>query len=211
MKKLRFLSAAALACLALSVLQPLSAQDGKVLLIVKDGTSADLEFMLTQEVGVMKTMLEDAGFRVVVGSPSGQPLVGEETTVAPDLKLADADMADFSGIIMPCMALASEPDLPEAGRLVREAVASGKPVAAQLGSVVTLARAGVLEGKKFAYADEWVGDVPELEGMDHEGQGVVEDGPVITSGICPFAAQTLEVEDTTPALTKALIAQLSGT
>jgi putative intracellular protease/amidase len=210
MKKLGLFSMPVLACLALPLLQPLSAQDQKVLLIVKEGTSADLEFMLTQEVGVMKSMLEDAGFQVVVGSPSGQPLVGEETTVTPDLELADAAMADYSGIIMPCMALESEPDLPEASRLVREAVASGKPVAAQLGSVVTLARAGVLEGRKFAYAEEWVGNVPELEGMDHEGQGVVEDGSVITSGICPMAAQTLEVEDTTPALTKALIAQLSG-
>ena len=37
--------------------QPVSSQGGKVLLVTKDGTSADLEWMLTQEVGVTKAFI----------------------------------------------------------------------------------------------------------------------------------------------------------
>ena len=59
--------------------------------MAKDGESADLDYMLTNEVNVMTKMLEEAGFEVVVASPSGQSLTGEEHTLSPDLRLADAD------------------------------------------------------------------------------------------------------------------------
>jgi putative intracellular protease/amidase len=190
-------------------LQPVSAQSGKVLLVAKDGTSADLEWMLTQEVGVMKGMLEEAGFQVVIASPSAQPLVGTETTVTPELKLADVDMADFAGIIMPCMAMEEEAEVPELEALLKTAVATGKPVAAQLGSVVQLARAGLLQGKKFAYAKEYLPTASELADLDYGGQGVVDEGTVITGGVCPWAARDLGIEDTTRPLTKALIGKLT--
>jgi len=199
-----------LVSLALPTLQPASAQTGKVLLIAKDGVSADLDYMLTNEVNVMTQMLEEAGFEVVVASPSGQSLAGEEHTLTPDLSLGDVSVGDFDGIIMPCMAMAEEAKIPELETLINEAVSAGKPVAAQLGSVVQLARSGVLDGKRFAYVEEWVPDVPELEGLDYGGQGVVEEGNIITSGVCPWAARSLGATDTTPALTSALIGQLKG-
>jgi len=199
-----------LVSLALPSLQPASAQTGKVLLIAKDGVSADLDYMLTNEVDVMTQMLEEAGFEVMVASPSGQPLAGDEHTLTPDLSLADVRMSDFDGIIMPCMAMEEDVKIPELETLIKEAVAAGKPVAAQLGSVVHLARAGVLEGKKFAYVEEWVSDVPDLEGLDFGGPGVVDEGDVITSGVCPYAARSLGATDTTPALTSAFIGRLKG-
>ncbi len=196
--------------LALPNVQPAFAQTGKVLLMVKNGESADLDYMLTNEVNVMTQMLQDAGFEVVVASPSGQSLVGEEHTLTPHLRLAEVSMSDFDGIVMPCMAMEEETQIPELEKLIKETVAAGKPVAAQLGSVVQLARAGVLDGKKFAYVEEWIPNVPELEGLEYGGQGVVEEGNVITSGVCPYAAQALGAEDTTPALTNAFIGRLKG-
>jgi putative intracellular protease/amidase len=206
-----FVSVVVLACISLFTLHPLAAQEEEVLLIVKEGAYADLGFMLENEVGVMAKMLKEAGLGVVVATPSGDPLVAGEATLTPDLALADANMGDYAGLIMPCMALTDgEPDLPEAQRLIKEAVVSGKPVAAQLGSVVTLARAGVLEGKKFAFTEEFLPTAPALEGYEFGGQGVVDDGNIVTSGVCPFAAQETGLEDTTPALTKALIAKING-
>jgi putative intracellular protease/amidase len=196
--------------LAMSTAQPASGQTGKVLLMAKDGESADLDYMITHEVNVMTTLLEEAGYEVVVASPSGVALTGESHTLTPDLRLADVSANDFEGIIMPCMAMGAEAQIPDLEALIKETVAAGKPVAAQLGSVVQLARAGVLEGRKYAYVDEWRSQVPELEGLEYGGQGVVEEGNVISSGVCPYAARDLGVEDTTPALTKALIAQLKG-
>lgn len=183
-------------------------QEKSVLLVVKDGPSADLELMLTREVGVMRSMLESAGFTVVVASPSGRPLEAAGKTVNPDLRLADARMADYEGIILPCMALEQEPSSPEVEALVREAVFSGKPVAAQTGSVVTLARSGVLKGRKYAYVKEWAADVPEFEGLKYGGEGVVRSENVITSGVCPYAAREQGLEDGTQALTGAFIAML---
>ena len=191
-------------------LHPVSGQEGKVLLVAKEGTSADLDYMITHEMEVMTRMLEGAGFEVVVASPTGAPQSGETLTFTPDLRLSDVRMADFAGIIMPCMAMEVEAEVPELLALIREAVDAGKPVAAQLGSVVQLARAGVMEGKRFAYVEEWVADVPELEGLQYGGPGVVVEGNVITSGVCPWAAQAQGYADTTPALTKAFLNQLQG-
>ena len=197
----------ALGLLSLSLHSPLVGQD-KVLMIVKDAPSLDLPLMLEHEVLVMQKMLEGAGFDVVVASPSGAPLVAGEFTLTPDLRLAEVNMDDYAGIIRPCMAVESEPSIPETEALVREALVANKPVAAQTGSVVTLARAGVLMGRKFAYPSEFIEDVPELEGMTPKGHGVVQDGNLITSGVCPYAARELGLEDGTQALTGAMIAQL---
>ena len=206
----RILMLAALAAVALvhPTVDPLEGQESKVLMVVKEGPSLDLELMLTAEVEVMRNILEGSGFEVVMASPSGQPLVAGGTTVTPHIRLADADMDDYAGIILPCMAMEDEASMPEAEALVREAVVAGKPVAAQTGSVITLARAGVLVGKKFAYLDDSVTDVPEFDGLKHAGQGVVRDGVVFTSGICPYAAREQGLEDGTQALTGAFIEKL---
>lgn len=190
---------------------PLAGQNPKVLMIVKEDSSVDLELMLTKEVGVMTGLLEQAGFEVVVASASGQPLVAPQTTLTPNLKLGDVNVADYEGIIMPCMAVEHDvPLLPEIATIVREAVAERKPVAAQVSSVITIAKAGVLSGKKYAFIEEWVAGEPDLEDAIHSGSGIVQDGQIITSGVCPNAARALGLPDGTSELTRALIAELTG-
>jgi hypothetical protein len=61
----------------------------KVLLIPRGETSLYVDSALTKEVVVMISMLEEAGFEVVVASNLGQPFVGSTVTLKPDLKLAD--------------------------------------------------------------------------------------------------------------------------
>jgi hypothetical protein len=75
---------------------------------------------------------------------------------------------------------------------------------------VTLARAGVLEGKKYAFAEGMGDEVPEFEGLERVGDGVVEDGNIITSGVCPYIAPRRGLKDGTPALTEAFIAKIGG-
>jgi len=208
MKPVLILAALAAFPLVHPTVDTLEAQETKVLMVVKEGPSLDLALMLTAEVEVMRNVLESVGFDVVVASPSGQPLVAGGTTVTPEIRIADADMDDYAGIILPCMANEEEPSLPAAEALVRAAVVAGKPVAAQTGSVITLARSGVLAGKRFAYIDELVADIPELEGLEHVGQGIVRDGTIITSGVCPYAAREMGLEDGTQALVGAFIEQL---
>jgi len=181
-----------------------------VLLFMRSG-SGDLEFMLEKEVMVMKDTLEQSGFKVVVATLDGSDFSAGSLTVKADMKLAEAKMEDYAGFILPCMMVASypEPEISqEAMDLVREAVASGKPVAAQTGSLWTLAKAGVLKGKKYAYAFEEKHQY--FEGATFGGTGVVRDGLVLTSGLCPHMARTLKTEDTTKPLTLALIKAMKG-
>jgi putative intracellular protease/amidase len=75
-----------------------------------------------------------------------------------------------------------------------------------LGGVTLLAKAGVLSGKKYTIVGEIV---PEFKDAIYSGSGVVKDGKIITSGICPAAAREYKgMQDGTPKLMEALIAEL---
>jgi putative intracellular protease/amidase len=194
----------------------LEGQDPKVLMIIKANSSPEnAELMLTQEVGVMTDMLEQAGFEVVVATASGQTVVGGTASVESDLKLEDVNVADYSGVIIPCMAVGLEvdapaPEAPVAASIVKQAVADGKPVAAQVSSVLILAEAGVLSGKKYAFPSDARESPPSLEDAVYSGNGIVQDGMIITSGVCPLAAKNRDLKDGTPDLTQAFISQLTG-
>ena len=177
----------------------------EVLLFMRSG-SADLEFMLKKEVMVMKGTLEQSGYKVVVATLDGSDFSAGSVTVKADIRLAEAEVDDYAGFILPCMMVASypEPEIsPEAINLVRAAIAAGKPVAAQTGSLWTLAKAGILKGKKYAYA--FAEKHPYFEGATFGGTGVVRDGLVVTSGLCPHMARTLKTEDGTRELALALV------
>jgi len=178
----------------------------KVLLFMRNGKSADLEYMLKKEVGVMKGTLERAGYKVVVATLDGSAFSAGTITVKADIKLAQANIADYAGFILPCLAVGSypEPEIsPVAIALVQKAVSAGIPVAAQTGSLWTLAKAGVLKGKKYAYAFEEKS--PYFAGAIFGGTGVVTDGLIVTSGICPHMARTVKSSDGTEPLTLAFI------
>jgi putative intracellular protease/amidase len=181
---------------------PSKTSSNQVLLIAKE-SSLDMELMLTKEVRVMISMLEKAGFKVVVASISGQPITGSATTLKPDLKLADVKIEDYAGFILPCMA--GIETFTETIEIVRKAVALGKPVAAQQSSVLTLSKAGVLSGKQFAIYPADEKSIPE--GI-YKGAGVVQDGNLITSGSSPYAEKYVKSPDTTAELTQKFIDSL---
>jgi len=186
-------------------------QSTRVLLFVRDG-SRDLELMLSREVGVMKEMLEKAGFEVDVATLSGEPISAGSTEVKPELKLSDVDISGYDGLIVPCMAPSADTPVPTgAVAIIKKASEAGKAIAAQRGSVYLLAEAGVLSGKKYAFASEVdVNEQPEFKGGIYSGTGVVKDGNVMTSGVCPLAADGLGLPDGTEELTRALIDTLGG-
>ena len=89
---------------------------------------------------------------------------------------------------------------------MKKAVAQGKPVAAQIAGVFTLAKAGVLNGKQFAIRSGYEKYVPE--GI-YKGEGVVQDGNLLTSGSCPHMANASR-PDTTAELTQKFITMLAS-
>ncbi len=208
----RLLSAMALIAIMLCTYMVTYAQNTpKVLLFMRNAQSSDdLEYMLKKEVGVMKVSLEKSGYKVIIATLDGSSFSAGSTTVKADIKLAEANVADYAGFILPCLAVPSYPAppevSPEALALVKGAISAGKPVAAQTGSLWTLAKAGLLKGKKYAYAFEEKS--PYFEGAAFAGTGVVSDGLIITSGICPYMALKTKANDGTEQLALALVAAM---
>lgn len=184
---------------------------GKVLMVVQGG-SRDLELMLTQEVDVMKTMIEQAGYDVDIATATGTTMKAGDALLEPDLKLSDVDASSYAGFILPCMApVRGTPVPPEAIAIVERAVASGKPIAASRFSVWLVASAGGLVGKDYTFASEVnVNERPEFKGGTYRGTAVIRDGDVSTAGICPLAARSLGQPDGTEDLTRAFIESLNA-
>ncbi len=189
----------------------------QVLMIPREGKSIDLDLMLSKEVGVMTSLLEKAGFKVVVATVKGEPIKGSAITLTPNVKLADVKVVDYAGFIMPCMGhgfFPGPPVAPEAMAIVKQALKDGKPVAAQLGSVYVLAQAGVLVGKRYAFIADPLDPPPgnakddRFNGALYAGDAVVQDGNIITSGCCPLAANSYGGVDRTTELTQTLVARL---
>jgi putative intracellular protease/amidase len=173
----------------------------KVLMIPREGYSRDLDLMLKMEVGVMISLLKNAGFEVDIATTSGQPILGctEKIEMNKVMQLSAAKLENYAGVIMPCMAVGAFPGppvSPETVAIVKEALAGGKPVAASTFSVTILAEAGVLKGKKYAYPRDplkteksWgkFGSTDQrFIGAIYSGPGVIQDGNIITSGGCPW-------------------------
>jgi len=173
--------------------------------------SRDLDLMLEQEVGVMRRMLEEAGYRVDIATTGDAPLVGEQFALEPTVALADVEVGRYAGVVLPCMAPAPGTATPAAvDEIVRKALAAGKPVAASRGSVATLARAGGLAGRDFAYASPVdPARRPEFAGGRYQGTGTVRAGQVSTTGICPLAARETGAADGTASLMENFIGSLA--
>jgi len=170
-----------------------------ILIYVRDG-SRDFEYMLAEELGVMKRMLEEAGLRAVIATDSDESYYHLRPDLNPDLSLKDVKVEKYAGFLLPCMAAGAPGCIDrKAVEMIKEAVAQGKPVAAQHGSVFTLGRAGLLNGKRYAY------ELPLITEGIYSGTGVVQDGLVITAGICAYEAKITGRPDGTAELTRQLI------
>jgi putative intracellular protease/amidase len=178
----------------------------KQVLLILDEQSGDMEYMLTKEVGVMVDMLTKAGFKVLTASDSGQQIVAGKTTLKPDMKITDVKVEDYAGLILPCMARLNDFDAsPATLEVIKKAVAQEKLIAAQLGGVAALFQAGVMQGKQFTALEDAKDYYQGTSSAIYKGEGVVQDGNIITGGICPYIAKEMGKKDTTVELTQKFI------
>jgi putative intracellular protease/amidase len=191
----------------------------KVLLIPREGSSSDLDLMIEKEVGVMVGLLKKEGIDVDIATASGRPMIGFTKKIENILKLSEIRLDTYAGAITACMAVGMLPGpsvSPEAVNAVKKIAGDGKPVAASANSSSILAEAGVLKDKKFAYATDplapgagWAGSPdPRYKDAIYSGTGVVQDGKIITSAICPMLHAMTGMPDGTPELTQKFIAAL---
>jgi len=103
--------------------------------------------------------------------------------------------------------LVSSTEIIFVGKVMKE----GKPIAAQTGAVMILAKAGALNGKKYAFPNDNMTNpamFPAFRLGNYSGNGVVQDSNIITSGVCPMHAKMTGSQDGTVALTQALIREI---
>lgn len=155
----------------------------KVVMILAHENFRDEEFLQPAEI------LEKGGVEVKVASSKLGPAKGSQgIMVKPDMLLSEVKVDDFDAVIFVGGAGSSEYwDDPTAHRLAQDAYKSGKIVAAICIAPVTLAKSGILKGKK---ATVWESEGEQLKalGADYTGKPVEKDGKIITAS-GPFAAK----------------------
>jgi protease I len=155
----------------------------KVLMIIAPNNFRD------EELFQPKQILEEAGVEVIVASRTlsvAKGMLGG--TITPDAKIDEVDVAEYDGVIfVGGMGASTYWDDPLAHKIAQEAVSNNKVVGAICIAPVTLANAGILEGKK---ATVWSSEIEKikLKGGIYTGSPVERDGNIIT-GSGPTAAR----------------------
>ncbi len=193
----------------------------KVLMIPREGYSADLDLMIKMEIGVMRLLLKNAGLDVDIATTTGLSILGANEKVTGIKVLRNINIDDYAGVIIPCMAVGGGTNPPppapaEVVAIVKKAVSDGKPVAANGNAPATLAEAGVLKGKKYSYLRDPLKPtatvaftLPAFKDGIYSGTGLVQDGQIITAGVCPNIEKSSGMENGTVKLTKAFIAAVA--
>ncbi len=171
--------------LALSLLVPAfnsiaeaGSQGKKVLMIV-----AKDDFEQT-EYGKTRSKLEDGGVVCTVASTKVGKLKGNKgKRIACDMLLADVNVADYDAIvIIGGNGIKKVWKNDDAHRIVKEAVAQDKIVAAICAGPGILAYSGVLDGKKAtAHPKSGAQSVMKSNGCEYLNEKVVVDGKMITA------------------------------
>ena len=133
------------------------------------------------EYGKPRAMLEKKGAVVIVASLS-LDVVKSYTggkRVRPDVLLSDVRAADYDAIVF-VGGYPYDPDVPEMHHVAQEAVAEGRLVAGICNGVITLAKAGVLEGKRVTTLTDQPASALEEAGAILSDAPVELDGLIIT-------------------------------
>ena len=155
-------------------------EQSRILIVATDGFEQSELFEPRQK-------LIDAGAKVTLASPATDPIQGMQhdekgDTITPDMTLESVKIEDYDGLVLP--GGVANPDTLRtnelAVRIVRDFVASGKPVAAICHGPWLLVEADCVDGKTVT---SWPSVRTDLAnaGAQVVDQEVVVDGNLITS------------------------------
>lgn len=148
----------------------------KVVMIIAKNNFRDEELLEP------KAILEKNGAAVTIASSSlkeSKGMLGAK--VSPDILFTDIAVGDYDAVIFVGGTGSSEYwDNPTAHTIAKEANKANKIVGAICIAPVTLAKAGLLKGKKATTYSSTVNDI-KSEGANYTGEGVEKDGNIITA------------------------------
>lgn len=148
----------------------------KVVMIIPDDGFRDEEYLGPREI------LEKAGIKVSVASTTLGPVKGMlGAKVKPDILVKDINMGDFDAIVfVGGMGATQYWDDPLAHKLAQDAINKNRIVAAICIAPVTLAKAGILNGKRATVSSSEAGQL-KAAGAIYTAQPVEKDGNIITA------------------------------
>jgi putative intracellular protease/amidase len=196
--------------LLISILTSYKKDNPKVLLYIEDN-SMDQVFMLTHEGDKMFELLKKSGLEVTIATISGELIKADTIIIKPNIKLGDVNVSEYSGFIMPCMASYDTVVTSTEKDFIRKVISEGKPIAAQTAAVLILTKADALNGKKYDFPNDNMTNPDmylEFKSGRYSGNGIIQDGNIITSGLCPMHAKVTGSQDGTVALTQTLIQEI---
>ncbi len=148
----------------------------KILMIIASKDFRDEEYQVPRKI------LSEKGAKIVVASTTQNKVIGMlGTEVKPDINIKKAQVKDYNAIIFVGGIGASEYwNSNDAFKIIKDAVKLNKVIAAICIAPVTLAKSGLLKGKK---ATVWKSESEKLqnEGMIYVDKNVVVDGNIITA------------------------------
>lgn len=158
-------------------------KDTKILMVIASQNFRDEEYQQPRNI------FQAQGTEVTVACSSLQPSKGMlGLVVKPDIILEQVKPEEYAAVIFVGGMGASEYwDHPTAHQIAQTALTTGKIVGAICIAPVTLARAGLLNGKKATVWDSEKGNI-QKEGAIYTGKAVEIDGKIIT-GRGPAAAK----------------------
>jgi len=137
-----------------------------------------------EEFEKVRTIFEEEGATLYVSSKSLEKAIGRlEGYVVPDLAISDVNAGDYDAIVLiggygARLFLWDDVDT---HKLVKKAFDEGKIIAAASTAPVTLANAGIIEGKKISvYPDYDSARMMEAKGAKLIQKGVVVDDNIVT-------------------------------
>ena len=148
----------------------------KVVMIIAKNNFRDEELLEP------KAIHEKNGALVTIASSSLKESTGMlGAKVSPDILFTDIAVDDFdAGVFVGGTGASEYWDNPAAHTIAKEANKANKIVGAICIAPVTLAKAGLLKGKKATTYSSTVNDI-KSEGANYTGEGVEKDGNIITA------------------------------
>jgi len=148
----------------------------KAVMVIASSNFRDEELLEPREV------LQRNGVEVKIASTTlnqVKGMLGEK--VKPDLLISDINIKDFDAVVFVGGLGASQYwDDPIAHKLAQEAVGRNRIVGAICIAPVTLARAGILAGKRATVFSSEAGQL-KAKGVNYTGRAVEKDGNIITA------------------------------
>jgi 4-methyl-5(b-hydroxyethyl)-thiazole monophosphate biosynthesis len=167
-----------------------------------------MNMMIENEFNPINAALTKAGYVVETASENGKEIGTGNSKTKVLNRIDSINIKKYIGIIIPCMAAGgTENEIPNGAiDIIIKGNKQGLIIAAQQSGVLLLEKAGILKNKKYAIVEESKDEIPD--GI-YQGTGVVQDGNIITSGICPYLNSTTGAKDGTLEMINLYIQQIN--